>query len=62
MFNWFKQHTCKHNWKEWYSGMYADEQGGPRTVHYIHWTCENCGKHMGDEPDMKEYAPGEVKA
>lgn len=62
MFKTFKKMLCKHDWEEGFSGAFADEPGGPRTMHYIHWTCKKCGKHEGDEPDYREYAPGEVAA
>lgn len=55
-----KELFCNHDWHEWYSGNFADEPGGPRTVHYIHWTCKKCKRHEGDKPDLHEYAEGET--
>lgn len=34
--------THRHRWQERYGGLYADEVGGPRTIHEIWWECE-CG-------------------
>jgi hypothetical protein len=34
---------CDHEWREWYADLRADEPGGPKTFHEIHWTCKRCG-------------------
>jgi hypothetical protein len=52
----------EHRWIESYSGGWADEPGGPRTMHLTHWTCEGCGKRMGDRPDFRAFDPGETLA
>lgn len=46
---WVNLNHHKHDYKECYGGIYADEEGGPRTLHEIWWECKTC-PHILDEP------------
>lgn len=57
MFRLLRKQFCNHKWREHFSGAFEDEPGGPRTMHYIHWTCDKCGASRGDDLNRAQRPP-----